>query len=170
MAVARQGAATATAFPARFARPTNSRSYRLCSAKAVDGWRCLAGWRLHCSRSCCARHLRTSQRRRIRSPWRLNQSHLPPMRTQSSPLRPSTSLHLASSTRTPSWMRRKCRPRRPPNLPAPGTEHQPAKKAAHHTSARTVRKTHAFADRGSPFVIYGVLTPPEPTAWHGAGY
>jgi hypothetical protein len=55
-------------------------------------------------------------------------------------------------------------------LPAPGTEHQPAKKAAHHTSARTVRKTHAFADRASPFVIYGVLTPPEPTAWHGAGY
>ena len=55
-------------------------------------------------------------------------------------------------------------------LPVPGTEHQPAKKAAHHTSTRTVRKTHAFADRGSPFVIYGVLTPPEPTAWHGAGY
>ena len=55
-------------------------------------------------------------------------------------------------------------------LPVRGTEHQVAKKTAHHTSARTVRKTHAFADRGSPFVIHGVLTPPEATAWHSGGY
>jgi len=55
-------------------------------------------------------------------------------------------------------------------LPARGTEHQLAKKAAHHTSARTVRKTHASADRGSPFVIHGVLTPPEATARHSGGY
>jgi hypothetical protein len=54
-------------------------------------------------------------------------------------------------------------------LPARGTEHQLAKKAAHHTSARTVRKTHAFAGKGSPFSIHGVLTPPEPTVWHGRG-
>jgi len=54
-------------------------------------------------------------------------------------------------------------------LPARGTEHQLAKKAAHHTSARTVRKAHAFAGRGSPFSIHGVLTPPEPTVWHGRG-
>jgi hypothetical protein len=55
-------------------------------------------------------------------------------------------------------------------MPARGTEHQLAKKAAHHTSARIVRKTHAPADRGSPFVIHGVLTPPDATAWHSGGY
>jgi hypothetical protein len=54
-------------------------------------------------------------------------------------------------------------------LPALGTEHQLAKKAAHHTSARTVRKAHPFAGRGSPFSIHGVLTPPGPTVWHGRG-
>jgi hypothetical protein len=55
-------------------------------------------------------------------------------------------------------------------LPARGTEHQLAKKTAPRTSARTARKTHVFADRDSPFVIHGVLTPPEPTVWHGGGY
>ena len=54
--------------------------------------------------------------------------------------------------------------------PVRGTEHQLAKKAGHHTQARTVRKTHASADRGSPFVIHGVLTPPEATARHSGGY
>jgi hypothetical protein len=55
-------------------------------------------------------------------------------------------------------------------LPARGTEHQLAKKAARRTSARTVRKTREFAGRGSPFTIHGVLTPPEPTVWQGGGY
>ena len=56
-------------------------------------------------------------------------------------------------------------------LPARGTGYPLAKKAAHHTSARIVRKTHAsLAHRGSPFLIRGVLTPPEPTVWHGGGY
>ena len=56
-------------------------------------------------------------------------------------------------------------------LPARGTTYQLAKKAAHHTSARIVRKTHSsLAHRGSPFLIRGVLTPPEPTVWHGGGY
>ena len=54
--------------------------------------------------------------------------------------------------------------------PASGTEHLLAKKAAHHTLPRAVRKTHAFADRGSPFSIRGVLTPPDPTAWPGGGH
>jgi hypothetical protein len=54
-------------------------------------------------------------------------------------------------------------------LPARGADRQPTKKAAHHMSERTVRKTHAFAHRGSPFAIHGVLTPPEPTVWHGRG-
>ena len=54
-------------------------------------------------------------------------------------------------------------------LPAQGTEQQLAKPAAHHTSARTVRKTRAFAGSGSPFSIHGVLTPPEATVWHGRG-
>ena len=54
--------------------------------------------------------------------------------------------------------------------PVRGTEHQLAKKVGHHTSVRTGRKTQALADRGSPFVIHGVLTPPEPTAWHSRGY
>ena len=54
--------------------------------------------------------------------------------------------------------------------PVRGTEHQLAKKAGHHTSVRTGRKTQALADRGSPFVIHGVLTPPEPTAWPSRGY
>jgi hypothetical protein len=49
-------------------------------------------------------------------------------------------------------------------LPARESEHRLAKKTAHHKSARTVRKTHVFADRGSPLSIHGVLTPPEPTA------
>ena len=53
--------------------------------------------------------------------------------------------------------------------PASGTEHLLAKKAAHHTLPRAVRKTHA-ADRGSPFSIRGVLTPPDPTAWPGGGH
>jgi hypothetical protein len=58
-----------------------------------------------------------------------------------------------------------------PSAPAtPGTEHQLAKKAAHHTSARTVGKTHAFASRGSPFFIRGVLTPPEPTVSRDGGH
>jgi hypothetical protein len=52
-----------------------------------------------------------------------------------------------------------------PSAPAtPGTEHQLAK------SARTVRKTHAFAGRGSPFSIHGVLTPPEPTVSRDGGH
>jgi hypothetical protein len=49
-------------------------------------------------------------------------------------------------------------------LPTRGSEHQLAKKAAHHKSARTERKTHVSADRGSPFSIHGALTPPKPTA------
>jgi hypothetical protein len=55
-------------------------------------------------------------------------------------------------------------------MPARGTEHQLAKKTAHHTSAPTGRKTHAFAVSGSPFVIHGVLTPPDATARHNDGY
>ena len=55
-------------------------------------------------------------------------------------------------------------------LPARGLEDQLAKKTTHHTSARTVRKTHPFADRVSPFSIHGVLTPPEPSPWHKGGY
>jgi hypothetical protein len=55
-------------------------------------------------------------------------------------------------------------------MPARRTEHPLAKKTAHHTSARTVRKTHVFDDGGSPFVIYGVLTPPEATALNSGGY
>ena len=58
-----------------------------------------------------------------------------------------------------------------PSAPAaPGTEHQLAKKAAHHTSARTVRKTHTFAGKSSPFVIHGVLTPPERAVSRGGGH
>ena len=58
-----------------------------------------------------------------------------------------------------------------PSAPAaPGTEHQLAKKAAHHTSARTASKTHPFAGRSSPFVIHGVLTPPEPTVSRDGGH
>ena len=55
-------------------------------------------------------------------------------------------------------------------LPARGTEHELATKPASRTSARTVRKTHALAGRNSPFVIHGVLTPPDPTVWHGGGH
>jgi hypothetical protein len=55
-------------------------------------------------------------------------------------------------------------------LPAQGTEHELGKKAAHHTSARAARKPHAFASRSSPFVIHGVLTPPEPTASRDGGH
>jgi hypothetical protein len=51
-----------------------------------------------------------------------------------------------------------------------GTEHQLEKKAAHHTSARTARKTHAFSGKGSPFFIHGVLTPPEPTVSRDGGH
>jgi hypothetical protein len=54
--------------------------------------------------------------------------------------------------------------------PARGTEHQLAKKAARRTSARTVRKTHAFAGRSSPFVIHGVLTPPDPKVRDDGGH
>ena len=54
--------------------------------------------------------------------------------------------------------------------PVRGTEHQLAKKVGHHTSVRTGRKTQALANKGSPFVIHGVLTPPEPTAWPSRGY
>ena len=159
MAVARQGAATATASPARLARPTNSRSERLCFAK---GWMDGAAWRGgayvarghaaldasgHASAggyARCGARASPIARRCVRGHSRSCLSISP---------------HLGSSTRTPSSIRRKCRPRRLPR----GTEHQLAKKATHHTSARTVRKTHAFAGRSSPFVIHGVLTPPEPT-------
>jgi len=58
-----------------------------------------------------------------------------------------------------------------PSAPAtPRSEYQLAKKAAHHTSTRTVRKTHAFARRSSPFVIHGVLTPPKPTVSSDGGH
>jgi hypothetical protein len=82
--------------------------------EGVDGWRCLAGWRLHCLRSCCARRLWTSRRRWIRPLWRSKPSRRPPRRTRSSRLLPSTSPHLGSSRRTPRSIRRKCRPRRLP--------------------------------------------------------
>jgi hypothetical protein len=90
----------------------------------VGGSRCQAGWPLHCSRSCCARRLRTSQCRRICPSWRWHQSHRAPIRTRPSPLLPSTSPglpptspHLGSSIPTPSWIRRKCRPRQPRQPP-----------------------------------------------------
>jgi len=59
-----------------------------------------------------------------------------------------------------------------PSAPAtPGTERRPAKKAAHYTSAQTVRKTHALVGGISPFVIHGVLTPPDdPTVRHDSGH
>jgi hypothetical protein len=58
-----------------------------------------------------------------------------------------------------------------PSAPAPPrTEYQLAKKAAHHTSAQTIRKSHAFASRNSPFVIHGVLTPPDPTVSRDGGH
>ena len=60
-------------------------------------------------------------------------------------------------------------------MPSPpttlGTEHQLEKTAAHHTSARTTRKAHAFAGKGSPFIIHGVLTPPDlPMVRHDGGH
>jgi hypothetical protein len=99
----------------------------------------------------------------------LDPSDRPPRRTRSSPAAPvnipaprvehaDTQLDQAQMPSAPAAL-----------LPALGTEHQLAKKAAHHTSARTVRKAHAFAGRGSPFSIHGVLTPPEPSVWHGRG-
>ena len=55
-------------------------------------------------------------------------------------------------------------------LPARGTGHELATKPASRTSARTVRKTHALAGKNSPFVIHGVLTPPDPTVWRDGGH
>jgi len=58
-----------------------------------------------------------------------------------------------------------------PSAPTtPGTELQLAKKATHHVTARTAEKTRAFAGRSSPFVIHGVLTPPEPTVSRDSGH
>jgi hypothetical protein len=58
-----------------------------------------------------------------------------------------------------------------PSAPTtPGTELQLAKKATHHAAARTAGKTRAFAGRSSPFVIHGVLTPPEPTVSRDSGH
>jgi hypothetical protein len=59
-----------------------------------------------------------------------------------------------------------------PSAPVtPGTERRPAKKAARYTSAQAVRKTHALVGRSSPFVIHGVLTPPnDPTVRHDGGH
>jgi len=59
-----------------------------------------------------------------------------------------------------------------PSAPAtPGTERRPARKAAHYTSAQTVKKTHALVGKSSPFVIHGVLTPPDdPTVRHDGGH
>jgi hypothetical protein len=154
--------------PPHASNNSSIRSSLLC--EEGDGWRCPPGWRLYCSRSYCARRPRTRQRRRIRPAWRSNQSHRPPMRMRSSPLLPSTfpaprvkhsdtALEQAQMASAPVAL-----------SPASGTEHQLAKKAAHHTLPRAVRKTHAFADRGSPFSIRGVLTPPDPTAWPGGGH
>ena len=56
------------------------------------------------------------------------------------------------------------------SLPARGTEHERATKVVRHTSARTVRNTHALAGRNSPFVIHGVLTPPDLTVRHDGGH
>jgi hypothetical protein len=55
-------------------------------------------------------------------------------------------------------------------LPARGTEHERATKVVRHTSARTVRNTHALTGRNSPFVIHGVLTPPDLTVRHDGGH
>jgi hypothetical protein len=58
-----------------------------------------------------------------------------------------------------------------PSAPTtPGTEHQLAKKTAHHTSAQTAGKAREFVGRSSPFVIHGVLTPPEPTVSRDSGH
>ena len=59
-----------------------------------------------------------------------------------------------------------------PSAPTtPGTELQLAKKATHHVTARTAGKTRAVAGRSSPFVIHGVLTPPDdPTVRRDAGH
>jgi hypothetical protein len=54
--------------------------------------------------------------------------------------------------------------------PGQGTEHELATKTAHHTSARTAKKPHTFAGRSSPFVIHGVLTPPEPAVSRDGGH
>ena len=116
------------------------RSSPLC--EEVDGWRCLAGWRLRCLRSCCARRRQTTQRRRILR-WRSNHSHRPPMRTQSFPLLPSTSPHLGSSTRTPRSIRRKCRPRRLPQEQS--TDWRKRRRTTHQREPR-VKPTHSLAE------------------------
>ena len=80
---------------------------------------------MYCSRSCCARRLRTSRCRRTCASWRWPRSHRPPIRTHPSPGLastfpglppispdlPPTSPGRGSSIATPSWIRRKCRPR-----------------------------------------------------------
>jgi hypothetical protein len=108
---------------------------------------------LHCSRSCCARRLWTSRRRRIRPLWRSNQSLRPPRRTRSFPLLPSTSPHLGSSTWTPSSIRRKCRPRRLPYRQPQGqsTNWQKSRRTSHQREPRE-KPTHspARAHHSSP--------------------
>ena len=128
--------------PSPLCAPNNFliRSSLLC--EEADGWRCLAGWRLRCSRSCCARRPQTSQRRRILL-WRSNHSHRRPMRTLSFPLLPSTSPHLGSSTRTPRSIRRKCRPRRLPQEQS--TDWRKRRRTTHQREPR-VKPAHSLAE------------------------
>jgi len=128
--------------PSPLCAPNNFliRSSLLC--EEADGWRCLAGWRLRCSRSCCARRPQTSQRRRILL-WRSNHSHRRPMLTLSFPLLPSTSPHLGSSTRTPRSIRRKCRPRRLPQEQS--TDWRKRRRTTHQREPR-VKPAHSLAE------------------------
>ena len=151
----------------------------------VGGLRCQAGRPLHCSRSCCARRRRTSRCRRICASWRWRRSHRPPIRTCPSPVLastspglpptslgpPPTSPGLGSSLPTPSWIRRKCRPRQPFYCPPKGqstncrrkrrrrTAHQigPSEKhtrsltAAHHS--RSVGYSHRRSRRSGAVAV-----------------
>jgi hypothetical protein len=118
-----------------------------------DGWRCLAGWRLHCSRSCCAQRLRTSQRRRIlrgarTSPIARRCARGHP-RCPRQDLRTSGRANGHPAGSRANAVRTGC-PNASPRDRAPIGE----KDGAPHISANR-KKTHAFDDRGSPFVIHG---------------
>ena len=162
MAVARQAAATAS--PARPGRQTVSWSDLLCFAKAcLDGAAGRGGAyiaRVHAELNASRQASASGYARAvepIRSPANTRAVIPAPPATIPAPRVEPTDTQFDQVQM--------------PSAPAtPGTERRPAKKVAHYTSARTVRKTHAFAGRSSPFVIHGVLTPPDPTVRHDGSH
>src|SRR5215469_15060860 len=163
MAVARQAAATAS--PARPARPTVSWPDLLCFAKAC--WIALPGGVALTLLAFILRSTLPDKAAPADTPAAVEPIQSP-ANTRAVIPAPPANIPAPRVEHTDTQFDQVQMPSAPAT---PGTERRPAKKAAHYTSAQTVRKTHTLGGRSSPFVIHGVLTPPDdPMVRHDGGH